>query len=242
MTPAPSRAKCSATATTDDARAALSRTIPPFSTASRPASNCGFTRATTAPRSRRWRKEGGSASRKRDEGEVRHHEVNGLGQVEALTGVDALHDAHALVVAELPVQLTLPHVDRVDARRAALQDAVGEAAGGRADVEHDHPRHVDAEVVERTLELLAAAGHEARPGFDRDDRVLRHRGRGAVGAVAGDAHRAGEDQRLGALAARCELTLDQQLIETYAACHHAAILAYFAYCDRCRSDCRARGP
>src|SRR5207248_331812 len=59
----PDAPRRSATATTASARAATSRTIPPRPTASRPASNCGLTSATTSPAGRRWASEGGRARR-----------------------------------------------------------------------------------------------------------------------------------------------------------------------------------
>ena len=59
-----------------------------------------------------------------------------------LADVGALHDDDALVVAQPHVELAVAHVDGVDARGAALQQAVGEAAGRRADIERDQPaRH-----------------------------------------------------------------------------------------------------
>ena len=47
-------------------------------------------------------------------------------------------------------------VDAVDARRAALQEAVREAAGREAAVEGDDAGHVHAERVQRRLQLQAS--------------------------------------------------------------------------------------
>ena len=49
--------------------------------------------------------------------------------------VEVLDDDDARIVAQRPVDLPVADVERDDARRAALQQDVGEAAGGRADVE-----------------------------------------------------------------------------------------------------------
>ncbi len=119
----------------------------------------------------------------RNEREIGDDDVDGLRQLEALAGVDPLHHPHALVAAQLPVQLSFADVDGVDAQDAALQQAVGEPAGRRSDIERNEARHVEAEIVQRALELLASARDEAWTGFDGDDRVLRDWRCGPVGAV-----------------------------------------------------------
>ena len=59
-----------------------------------------------------------------------------------------LMDDHARVVAQLPGELVGAAVDRIDARRAALEQHIGEAAGRTADIHGDEAGHVDAEMVE----------------------------------------------------------------------------------------------
>ena len=63
---------------------------------------------------------------------------------------------------EALVQLVSADVDRDHARRAVLEQAVGEPAGGRAHVQAALPGHVDRERPQRRLELLAAARDVAR--------------------------------------------------------------------------------
>ena len=88
--------------------------------------------------------------------------------------VDALAHVDARVVAELVGELAVADVDRDDARGAALEQAVGEAAGGRADVEAALALRRDAERVERdAVELVAAARDEARARGDGERRVAR---------------------------------------------------------------------
>ena len=77
--------------------------------------------------------------RERDEGDVGHHERDRLGQAFQVAGVLPLDHDDARILANLPVQLPAPHIDRVDARRARLQQAVGEAAGTRAEIGADQP-------------------------------------------------------------------------------------------------------
>ena len=109
----------------------------PLRTSSRPASNCGFTSATTsAPR----RSSGGTTGR------IWRSEMNdtsmmtmstgpGRSRERQAAGVEVLDDDDARVVAQRPVELAVADVERDDARRAALQQHVGEAAGRGADVE-----------------------------------------------------------------------------------------------------------
>ena len=58
--------------------------------------------------------------------------------------------------------LAVPDLDADDARRAALQQHVGEAAGALADVEAGHAGDVDAAPGDRGVELQAAARDEAQ--------------------------------------------------------------------------------
>ena len=67
---------------------------------------------------------------------------------------------HPRIRRHLPVELPVPHVDAVDARRPALQQAVGETARRRPDVERGEPARIDAERVERVRQLEPAARHE----------------------------------------------------------------------------------
>lgn len=66
-----------------------------------------------------------------------------------------------LVAPQLVVHLPVSHVDAVHARRAALQEAVGEAARRQAGVERRHPIDIHPPVLQRRLQLQPAAAHEA---------------------------------------------------------------------------------
>src|SRR5207253_5244217 len=156
----------------------------------------------------------------RDERQIGDDEIDAFRQLEPLARVHALARDDAGVGTELPVQLALAHIDRVHPDGAALEEAVGEAAGGRPDVQRDLAARVDAELVQGRVELLATARHEPRALRDRDRRHIRHRRRGAVGDLAVHANRAREDERLRALAAGSERTLDEQLVEPDARRHH----------------------
>ena len=90
------------------------------------------------------------------------------GSAVSVPGVRALQHGHARVVAQPRVQLAVADVDRDHARGAALEQAVGEAAGRGADVERSRARRVDAERLERVRELLAAARDEPRRPLDHE--------------------------------------------------------------------------
>ncbi len=75
-------------------------------------------------------------------------------------GVRPLHDEDARVLAELPFEHPVAGVDGVDLRRVALEHAVGEPPGVRAQVGANAPGHLDAESNDRVLEFQPGAGDE----------------------------------------------------------------------------------
>ena len=127
--------------------------------------------------------------------------------------VHLLLDDHARIVAQFPIELAGADIDGVDARRAALQQAIGEAAGGGADVEADLARDIDREMIERGFQLESAAADVARlrEQFDLARRVDVRAG--LVGLLPVDQHLAGQDQRLRFLARFGEAALDHEQIQ-----------------------------
>ena len=97
--------------------------------------------------------------------------------------VDPLQDGDPVVAAEALMQLTVPDVDGVDLRRPALEEAVGEATGGRARIERRAGRSTStAKRVEGGIELLAAPADEAgRRAEELDGLVGRHQAGRLVG-------------------------------------------------------------
>ena len=75
----------------------------------------------------------------RDERDVARDEVGRVRKLGQVARVHALEDGHARVVAQPRMQLAVADVERDHVRRAVLEQAVGEAAGGRADVEAAQP-------------------------------------------------------------------------------------------------------
>ncbi len=152
----------------------------------------------------------------RDEGEVTRHEVRRPREVAGceVPRVGALHDRDARVLAQPPVELAVAHVQGDHARRPAAQQAVGEPAGGRAEVEGVDAGDVDGQGVERARELEPAPRDVAVVAADVEFGVLRHAGAGLVDGPPVDPHAPGHDGRLGPRPAREEAPGHEGLIES----------------------------
>ncbi len=74
-----------------------------------------------------------------------------------MAGVGALVDDHAGVGTQLPGELAVADIDRMDPQRAVGEQHVGEAAGGSADVEADPSLRAEAERRQPVRELETAA-------------------------------------------------------------------------------------
>ena len=71
--------------------------------------------------------------------------------------VGFFHDDDAAVLAEFPGKLALADVHGKNFRGAVLKQAIGETAGGRAEVERDQSGHVQLKMVQGVFEFVAAA-------------------------------------------------------------------------------------
>ena len=107
------------------------------------------------------------------------------------------------------MQLAVADVERDHAGRAALQQDVGEAAGGCADVEAVAARRVDAERLERRAR--ASPRPARRTAAPRESQLCSFVHLLARLLVAG--HAAGQDEGLCLGATLCEPTLDEQHVE-----------------------------
>ena len=65
--------------------------------------------------------------------------------------------SRTLIIAQLPRKLVRAAVDRVDPRRTAAEQHVGEAAGRRADIDRHRTGNVPAKMVQAMRQLDAAA-------------------------------------------------------------------------------------
>ena len=98
---------------------------------------------------------------------------------------------------------------------AALEHAVGEAAGGGADVDAGEAGEVDGPVGEGVLELEAAAADVLEVGAEEaDGGGGGDGGAGLVDALLVDEDSAGEDEGLGAFAGGGVALVDEELVET----------------------------
>ena len=153
-----------------------------------------------------------------DEGDVGAAELGDLGEVGGgeVAAVELLFAPHAGVGAEAVVQLVGADVEGEDAPGAVLQEAVGEAARGGADVEAAEVGDVEPEGVKGALEFLAAAADEAGFGEEGELGAFGDGLAGLEGLLAVEEDFAGEDEALGRLAGVDEAGLDKGLVETLA--------------------------
>lgn len=103
----------------------------------------------------------------RNEREVGDEEVERR-EFGKVAGVGAFEEGDARVVAEALVELGAADIDGEDRSGAALEEAIGEAAGGGAEVEAAKAGDIDFERGERGFEFVAAAADVAL-GFDELD-------------------------------------------------------------------------
>jgi hypothetical protein len=123
--------------------------------------------------------------------------------------VDGLHHRHARILAQAFVQLCASHVERDHLGRAALKEDVGEAARRGADVEAATAPGIDAEDLERVVELLAAAGHEPRLLAELQRDGLVH----LLPRLVESGHPPGHHERLRLGARLGEAALDEENVE-----------------------------
>ena len=88
--------------------------------------------------------------RERDEARVADDDVDRLRHLLGceIAGVGLLQHDHARVLPQLPRELVGADIHRIDLRRPAREQHIGEPAGRAADVERDRAAHIEAEVVE----------------------------------------------------------------------------------------------
>ena len=165
--------------------------------------------------------DGGQDERGGDEGDVHGDQANRLGGERVRleqAGVGALHEGDAGVAAERVGDLAVAGVDGKDAGRAVLEEAVGEASGGGADVQAGEVLDGDRPVGEGAFELQAAAADVAEVVAEQaEDGVGGDRGSRLVDALDGffrgaDQDASGEDEGLGAFAGLGVSSVNEEFI------------------------------
>jgi hypothetical protein len=113
------------------------------------------------------------------------------------------------------VDLAVAGIHREDAGGAVLEHAVGEAAGGGADVGAGEAFDGDVPGGEGGFELEAAAGDVAKVvAEEADGGIIGNRSAGFVDALLVDQDAAGDDHGLGTLAGGGEGAVNEELVET----------------------------
>ena len=151
----------------------------------------------------------------RNEGQIGDHQVAGFADDRTVerSRVDPLVDDHPRVGAQPLVEQAVADVDRVHPRRAALEEAVGEAAGRGADIEADETRGIDGEGLQGRRQLVPAAG-DVRLACPHIDGCLRpHRGTRLVGALPVDRHPPGHDRPASLVGTREMAPFDQKFVQ-----------------------------
>jgi hypothetical protein len=100
----------------------------------------------------------------RDEADVADDETDRLADIGGLqiARVSALVKNHAGVGSEFPIDLAGSGIDAMHAQSAVLEQAIGEASGGSADIEADFLLWIDGELAERGFELEPATADVAK--------------------------------------------------------------------------------
>ena len=114
----------------------------------------------------------------------------------------------------------MTHVESIDARCAASQKGIREAAGRGANIQAHPAGDGHPELVEGRVELLAAARDEARPLYQGYGRRFKDRlSRLAVNSCSvslADPDLAGEEKPRRFVACACQAALDQQVVQARA--------------------------
>ena len=192
-----------------------------------------------------WRQqgdEGGKQQAQRDERGVHRQEAHAFREVvrRQVAGVGAFAYDDARVVAQPPVQLAVAHVHGVDAPGAGLQETIGKAARGSADVEGDGILYPTTKRRKTRCQFLAAAADVRARGAQQPHIRLDCHPRSALRqalAVHGDLAR--QDQCLRLRPTRRQLSLPDQEVESFPFGGHAR-LAQTLRLTMKRASCRSR--
>ncbi len=118
---------------------------------------------------------------------------------------------------ELPSELGDVHIDGVDSRGVVLEQTIGEAAGGCANVKTNEARRIYGEVFESAFELQAATtGIFQVAAFHFDDGIACDLSSRLVDGSAVDPNFARKNHRLRFLLGLGEAALDEKKIQACA--------------------------
>ena len=141
------------------------------------------------------------------------------------TNVGFFKNNDARMVSQLPIQLAVAHIHRVDSRGAMLQQAIGKSAGGRADVKGDFAIDVDFKFLKRFCQLDSATASIGRGSGPKSYRragineTSDFRNRMII-----DQHLTGQDPRPSRFAARYQTSRYQQFVYALPRSHPSLVL------------------
>lgn len=154
--------------------------------------------------------------RGRNERDVNGDELDELAElfVGQIAGVGFLQQPYSWVLPEAEINLPMASVDGDDPRSPVLQEAIGETAGGSADIQTNFAAHVDAPMLQSFFELEPAAA-DVLQVFTKQTNigVGCNRGAGFLHLLSVDEYVAREDQRLGTFAGRHQAAIQEQFVE-----------------------------
>src|SRR5215218_9105204 len=162
------------------------------------------------------REEAFERDRKRDEREVGHQKVGVERQIFCCqpAHVGPLHNDHAWIVTQRPVELAITYVDGEHPLGSSLQECVGKPSCRCSGIETGTSLHPHAKLVDGGVQFLAGPRHKAFGLVDRQ-RLISAEARACFGHYhISHAHAAREDQTLSSAPARGEAPLDEQRIQS----------------------------
>src|SRR5215218_2790790 len=162
------------------------------------------------------REEAFERDREGDEREVGHQKIGVERQIFCGQGahVGPLHNGHAWIVTQRPVELAVAYVDGEDSLGSSLQECVGKPSRRCSGIQAGTSLHPHAKLVDGGVQFLAGPRHKAFCPVDRQ-RLISADARACFGHYhISHAHATRKDQTLSAAPARGEAPLDEQRIQS----------------------------
>src|SRR5215469_3731788 len=108
---------------------------------------------------------GARTSQDRSQGDKRrvdHDRIEAAGKriVGKVAKIGSLDDRYARIVAQSPIELTVSDINGSNVLGSALQEAIGETASRRTNVERFQTGYVERKKLERAIQLLSTPAHE----------------------------------------------------------------------------------
>ena len=122
------------------------------------------------------------------------------------------------------MELRVPDIHRMHAGSTALEQAIGEAAGGGSDIDTDKTGGIDGKMIQRRFKFEAAPANILFAHGEADVRIRRNRSSRFGDELAFDVNLPGHDGAGGLIQRLEKAAFDECCIEPFFA--------------RCHSDCR----